>query len=46
VTDADAAAFRERVPSASVVTVAAGHNVQEDIPADLGSRLRALATTD
>jgi pimeloyl-ACP methyl ester carboxylesterase len=46
VTDADAAAFRERVPTASVVTVPAGHNVQEDIPADLGARLRALAAAD
>ncbi|WP_137845203.1 alpha/beta hydrolase [Microbacterium sp. 2FI] len=46
VTDADAAQFRERVPSASVVTVPAGHNAQEDIPADLGARLRALAATD
>ena len=43
VTDADAAQFRERVPAASVVVVASGHNVQEEQPVELGARLRALA---
>lgn len=43
VTDADVAQFRERVPRAAVVTVAAGHNVQEDLPGELGRRLRHLA---
>ncbi len=43
VTDANAAEFQEHVPSASVDVVASGHNVQEEIPVDLGARLRALA---
>lgn len=43
VTADDAADFARRVPAASVVTVPAGHNVQEDIPVALGERLRALA---
>ena len=43
VTEADAAQFRERVPAASVVTVPSGHNVQEELPADLGRRLADLA---
>ena len=43
VTAANAAEFQERVPSASVDVVASGHNVQEEIPVDLGARLRALA---
>jgi pimeloyl-ACP methyl ester carboxylesterase len=43
VTDANAAEFQERVPAASVVVVPTGHNVQEEIPLDLGARLRVLA---
>lgn len=40
VTEADAAEFARRVPEASVVVVPAGHNVQEEIPIELGQRLR------
>lgn len=43
VADADVAAFRERVPAASVVEVASGHNVQEELPVDLGGLVRELA---
>ena len=43
VTEANADEFRERVPAASVVTVPSGHNVQEEVPVDLGARVRALA---
>jgi pimeloyl-ACP methyl ester carboxylesterase len=43
VTDANAAEFRERVPAASIEVVASGHNVQEELPLELGARLRALA---
>lgn len=43
VTEADAANFAARLPAASVLTVPAGHNVQEDIPIELGARLRDLA---
>jgi pimeloyl-ACP methyl ester carboxylesterase len=43
VTETDAADFRERVPTAAVVTVPSGHNVQEEQPVDLGRRLRDLA---
>ncbi|BDV30121.1 alpha/beta fold hydrolase [Microbacterium terricola] len=43
VTTADADAYRERVPAASVVDVPSGHNVQEEIPVELGARLRQLA---
>lgn len=46
VTGAEAADFAERVPQASVHTVAAGHNVQEEVPVDLGRRLAALARKD
>ena len=42
VTAANAAEFEEHLPSASVDVVASGHNVQEEIPVDLGARLRAL----
>lgn len=42
VTEANAAEFQERVPAASVEVVPAGHNVQEEIPVDLGARLRTL----
>ena len=43
-TDADAAEFARRVPAASLLEVESGHNVQEDVPLELGTRLRALAT--
>jgi pimeloyl-ACP methyl ester carboxylesterase len=43
VTEADAAQFRERMPEASVITVSSGHNVQEELPAELGRRLADLA---
>ncbi|WP_240642058.1 alpha/beta fold hydrolase [Microbacterium sulfonylureivorans] len=46
VTEADAAQFAERVPEASVLVVPAGHNVQEDIPKDLGALVRELAGND
>ncbi|MBU4465392.1 MAG: alpha/beta hydrolase [Actinobacteria bacterium] len=44
VTEADAADFAARVPAASVVVVHTGHNVQEEIPVELGVRLRHIAT--
>ncbi len=40
VTDAEVDQFRHRVPSADVVTVPTGHNVQEEIPVQLGALLR------
>ena len=43
VTDANAAEFQERVPEASIEVVSSGHNVQEEIPVELGARLRALS---
>ncbi len=43
VTDEDAAQFAMRVPEASISVVGSGHNVQEELPADLGRRLRVLA---
>lgn len=46
VTDADAEEFARRNAEASVVTVSAGHNVQEDIPLELGGRLRTLALAE
>jgi pimeloyl-ACP methyl ester carboxylesterase len=42
VTEADAEQFVARRPEASVVTIASGHNVQEDAPIELGERLRTL----
>ena len=42
VTDADAEEFARRVPEASVVVVPSGHNVQEEIPLELGARLRGM----
>lgn len=45
VTDADAEEFVRRVPGASVVVVPSGHNVQEEIPLELGARLRQIAAT-
>ncbi|MFB7893240.1 alpha/beta fold hydrolase [Microbacterium sp. NPDC056044] len=44
VTPDDAAEFARRVPAASVAVVPAGHNVQEEIPLQLGARLRAMVT--
>jgi pimeloyl-ACP methyl ester carboxylesterase len=46
VTGADTEEFIARLPEASVVTVPAGHNVQEEIPVELGERLRTLAGND
>lgn len=46
VTDEEAAEFAERVPAASVEVVASGHNVQEEVPVELGARLRTLAGVD
>lgn len=43
VTEANAEEFRMRVPAASLEVVPSGHNVQEEIPVELGARLRALA---
>ena len=43
VTPADAEEFSRRLPAASVVEVASGHNVQEEQPVDLGRRIAALA---
>lgn len=43
VTDANAAEFLEHMPSASLVVMPSGHNVQEEIPVELGARLRELA---
>ncbi|GAA2004622.1 alpha/beta fold hydrolase [Microbacterium ulmi] len=43
VTDEDAAEFARRLPAASVEVVVSGHNVQEELPVDLGRRLRARA---
>ncbi|GAA5204058.1 alpha/beta hydrolase [Microbacterium jejuense] len=45
-TDADAADFARRVPAASLIQVESGHNVQEDVPLELGTRLRALAAAE
>lgn len=36
VTEADAAEFARRLPDATVVTLPAGHNVQEELPRELG----------
>lgn len=41
VSEADAATYRERVPTASVIDVPSGHNVQEEIPIELGRLLRS-----
>ena len=43
VTVADAEQFQERVPAASVIDVPSGHNVQEEIPTELGKLLGELA---
>ncbi|MCP2637425.1 alpha/beta hydrolase [Microbacterium sp. HD4P20] len=44
VTDDDAEEFTRRIPGASIVAVPAGHNVQEEIPVELGERLRTVAS--
>lgn len=36
--------FIERLPGASITTVSAGHNVQEDTPTELGRLVRQIAT--
>ncbi len=43
VTVADAEQFQERVPAASVIDVPSGHNVQEEIPTELGKLLGDIA---
>lgn len=43
VTPADAAEFSRRLPAASIVEVASGHNVQEEQPVELGRRIATLA---
>jgi len=40
-TPADVDEYRRRLPAAEVITVAAGHNVQEDQPVELGGLLAA-----
>ncbi|MET0812545.1 MAG: alpha/beta hydrolase [Microbacterium sp.] len=42
VTEEDAATFAQRVAEASVIVVASGHNVQEELPVELGTTLRAM----
>ncbi len=46
VTGADADEFARRLPEASVITLPAGHNVQEDAPLELGAMLRGLVGDD
>jgi len=43
VTPADAEVFRSRVPAASIVDVASGHNVQEELPAELAAIVAEVA---
>jgi len=43
VADEDVAAFREHVPTASVVELVSGHNVQEERPVELGALVRMHA---
>ena len=43
VTEADAAAFADRLPAAQVVEVPAHHNVHEELPARLAALIRATA---
>ncbi|SFR99968.1 Pimeloyl-ACP methyl ester carboxylesterase [Microbacterium sp. cf046] len=43
VTDENAAQFQERVPAASLAVVSSGHNVQEEVPVELGARLRTFS---
>lgn len=46
VTDADADAFRDRLPEASVVEMESGHNVQEEQPLELGRFVAEVARKD
>lgn len=43
VTEADAGELSRRLPAASVLVVPSGHNVQEEIPLELGALLRTAA---
>lgn len=43
VTPEDAAEFSRRLPAASIVEVASGHNVQEEQPVELGRRIATLS---
>lgn len=43
VTTSDAEEFRRRLPAATVIDVAAGHNVQEELPAQLADLIRTAA---
>ncbi len=43
VTDAETEEFARHVPAASIETVASGHNVQEELPVELGRRLSRRA---
>jgi pimeloyl-ACP methyl ester carboxylesterase len=43
VTDAETDDFRARVPAASVVEVPSGHNVQEELPVELGRLVAEVA---
>ncbi len=43
VTEANAAEFHERVPSASLIALDSGHNVQEELPAALADVLVGIA---
>lgn len=46
VTATEAEDFARRLPAASVAVVPSGHNVQEELPRELGARIRALAGND
>jgi pimeloyl-ACP methyl ester carboxylesterase len=43
VTPGDADEFRRRLPQAAVVDVPSGHNVQEELPVELGRRIADIA---
>lgn len=45
ITDANNAEFLERLPGSASFTIAAGHNVQEDAPVELGRVLGEIAGT-
>lgn len=45
VTSEEVVEYRERLPSAAIVEVEAGHNVQEYIPAELAALIRGVAET-
>ena len=46
VTGADVDVFQHRVPAASVLTLAGGHNLQEDAPVALAAEVRRAAGKD